>query len=82
MLQPKYYKFKGEQVKKKKKVGFYTLLFTTLQSSLQSLSLSPQQTPCEVGGAERALTELPWKKSSKSTVSTPRSPSWLGVEEN
>ena len=43
--------------------------------------LSPQQTPCEVGGAERALTGLLCKNSSKSAVTSPRSPSWLHVEE-
>ena len=39
--------------------------------------LSPPQTPCEVG---RELREL-CKNSSKKTVTGPRSPSWLHVEE-
>ena len=43
--------------------------------------LSPQQTPCEVGGAERALTGLLCKNSSKSAVTSPRSPNWLHEEE-
>ena len=43
--------------------------------------LSPQHPPCEVGGAQRALTGLLCKKSSKSTVTSTRSPSWLLVEE-
>ena len=43
--------------------------------------LSQQQIPCEVGGAERALRELLCKNSSKSAVTSPRSPSWLHVEE-
>ena len=46
--------------KKKKKVRFYTLLFTTsLKAAYNRLPLlSPQQTPCEVGEAESALAEL------------------------
>ena len=43
--------------------------------------LSPQQTPCEVGGAEKALTGLLCKNSSKSAVTSPRSLSSLHVEE-
>ena len=57
-------------------------IFTTLNSLKVAYNqLPPQQTPCEVGGAERALTELLCKNSSKSTVTSPRSPRWLHVEE-
>ena len=48
-------------------------------SRFESAVLS--QGACEVGGAERALTELLCKNSSKSTVTSLRSLSWLRVEE-
>ena len=56
--------------------------YSSLKAAYNRLPiLSPQQTPCETGGAERALTELLCKNSSKSAVTSPRSPSWLHVEE-
>ena len=47
--------------KRRRRVGFYTPLFTTygsLKAAYNRLPiLSPQQTPYEAGGAERALRE-------------------------
>ena len=73
-------------VKKKKKSWFLYPAFPPPSGSLKAAYnrlpiLSPQQTPCEVGGAERALTGLLCENSSQSAVTGPRSPIWLHAEE-